>query len=127
VIAYPDVVVAFLLASRERQIAVRTWELIPEEGGIIRTCECEKGAICQATGMVIRPSERQSMEQQILQEITAFRTEYGLPAKKVNFNQAFSPDSPLFPLRRFKLTGLWEDEEALDEARKTFARLYWKK
>lgn len=125
VVAYPDAVVAFLLASRERQIAVRTWDLKPSEG-IVRTCECEKKDACKANRMVIRPSEWQPIESQMLKEITDFRQEYGLPSKTVNFNRASSLAGQHFPVDSFKLFGLWKDEEAMAKTRASFERIYWK-
>lgn len=125
VVIYPDAVVAFVLASRERTIAVRTWELKPEEG-IMRSCECEKGDACTADRMVIRPSEWEPIERQILNEIAGFRQEYGLPPKKTNFNRTSSLDGMPFPVKAFKLFGLWKDEEALAKARASFERIYWK-
>jgi len=126
VVIYPDAVVAFLLASREREIAVRTWELNLGEG-IIRTCECEKGTACTANRMVIRPSEWEPIEEQLLKEIAAFRTEYGLPPKKISFNRVSSLDGLPFPTQSFKLFGLWKEEGALAKARAGFERIYWKK
>jgi hypothetical protein len=125
VVVYPDAVVAFLLASRERQIAVRTWDLKPSEG-IVRTCECEKKDACKANRMVIRPSEWQPIESQMLKEITDFRQEYGLPSKTVNFNRASSLAGQHFPVDSFKLFGLWKDEEAMAKTRASFERIYWK-
>jgi hypothetical protein len=124
VVVHSSAVVAFVLASRERQIAMRVWELRPAEG-LIRTCECEKKDACKANNMIIRPSEWQPIESQILQEITSFREEYGLPAKKVKFNRASLLDGPPFPMDSFKLFGLWKDEEALAKARASFERSYW--
>jgi len=125
VVMYPDAVVAFVLASRERQIAMRVWELRPTEG-IICTCECEKKDACKANNMVSRPSEWQPIEDQLLQEIANFRKEYGLPPKKVGFNQVSLLDGQPVPVNSFKLFGLWKDEEALAKTRASFERIYWK-
>ncbi|UCC51613.1 MAG: hypothetical protein JSV68_21310 [Anaerolineaceae bacterium] len=124
VVVYPDAVVAFVLASRERQIAMRVWELRPTEG-LIRTCECEKKDACKANNMVLRPSEWQPIESQILQEIASFREEYGLPSKKVRYNRVSLLDGPPFPMNSFKLFGLWKDEEALAKTRASFERIYF--
>jgi hypothetical protein len=124
VVVHPDAVVAFVLASRERQIAMRVWELNPAEG-LIRTCKCEKKGKCKANNMVIRPSEWPPIESLILQEITSFREEYGLPSKKVRFNQVSLFDGPPSPMNSFKLFGLWKDEEALTKTRASFDRSYW--
>ncbi|HEX6386417.1 MAG TPA: hypothetical protein VF177_17230 [Anaerolineae bacterium] len=126
IVVHSNAVAAHLLASRERQVAVRIWELIPSDGGIVRTCDCEKGEVCKANNIVIRPSEWQPIEAQIMQEIAALRQEYGLPAKKVKFNRVSSLDGQFIPMPQFKLFGLWKEETALAEARTNFERLYWK-
>ncbi len=127
VVALPDAVVAFVLASREREIAMRVWELDPKEGGISIKCKCEKGGECEANNMVMRPSEWQPIEQQMMREITLLRQEYGLPAKKVVFNRAASAmDSDFIPERRLEMFGLWREEWALAEARAGFDRTYRK-
>lgn len=125
VVVYSDTVVAFVLASRERQIAMRVWELRPAEG-VIRTCECEKKDACEANNMVLRPFDWQPIESQILQEIASFRKEYGLSSKKVRFSQVSSFDGPVFPMNSFKLFGLWKEKEAIAKTRASFDRLYWK-
>ncbi len=125
VVVYPDAVVAFALAARERQIAMRVWELKPTDG-IICTCECEKKDVCKANNMVSRPSEWQPIEDQIRREITKFREEYGLPSKKVRFNRISSLGGQPFPMSSFKLFGLWKDKEALAKTRASFERIYWR-
>lgn len=125
VVIYPDAIVAFALASRERQIARRVWSLEPDEG-IVRTCDCEKKDACQADRMVIRPFDRQPIKHQLLQEIASFREEYGIPAKKVGFNRISSLSGEHFPIKSLKLFGLWEDEATIAEARASFERIYWK-
>ena len=116
-----DEVVAFVLASRERQIAVRSW-LLDLDQGIVITCKCEKGLECEETNMVMRPSEWWPLEEQLLEEIKKLRLEYGLPAKKVKFNQVVNRD--FVPVRKFVLYGLWKDEDALRQARRAFEATY---
>jgi hypothetical protein len=125
VVIYPDAIVAFALASREREVAMRTWELRPNEG-LIRTCDCEKKDACQADGIAIRPFDRQPIRTQLLQEIASFREEYGIPAKKVGYNRISSLNGQHFPIKSFELFGLWTDEAAITEARASFERIYWK-
>jgi hypothetical protein len=126
VIVLPHAVVAYVLASREREIAMREWELVTKKGGISITCKCEKGVACEANDMVMRPGARQVIELQMMREITLLRQEYGLPAKKVVFNRASSIDSELYPMRGLELFGLWREEWALAEARAGFDRTYQK-
>jgi hypothetical protein len=75
--------------------------------------------------MVSRPPENQPIHKLMLREIAALREEYGLAASKVHYNRVSSLDGSIFPVQRFELTGLWQDEAALEEARETFARLFW--
>ena len=126
VVADPISVRAYVLAAKEKTIAVRMWELIPSEGGLVRTCDCEKGSECEATNMILRPPEVEGMEPLLLQEIAALRREYGLPAGKVHFNRISSLSGEPLRWPRLELFGLWKEEEALEEARATFSRLYWK-
>lgn len=126
VVLHVDFVTAYLLGRRDREIAVRVWELTPEQGGILRSCECEKGASCQADGMVIRPYESQHIETQMHDELVAFALEYGLPPKKIHYNRLSSMGGEPYSVSRFELRGLWKNEEAITEARDTFSRRYWR-
>jgi hypothetical protein len=49
------VVAAYMLGKRERQVAMRIWELNPEEGGFCETANVRKGANCKADGIILRP------------------------------------------------------------------------
>ena len=122
VVLRPDIVAAYVLGKRERDIAVRTWELAPGEGGILRNCQCEKGDGCQADGMVLYASH--DIENKMRAELIAFAEEYRLPPKKIHYNRLSPLSGEPIPAQ-YKLLGLWKDEEAITEARDTFARLYW--
>jgi hypothetical protein len=124
VVLHPTTIAAYILAKREREIAVRVWELIPEDGGIFRNCQCEKGDACQANGMILRPFTSDTIEDQMHVELFAFAEEYGLPLKKMHYNR-LSPLSGEPHTAPYKLFGLWKNEEAITEARDTFAELYW--
>lgn len=126
VVLHHNTVTAFMLSKREREIAIRTWELSPDEGGILRHCECEKGEQCAANGMVLRPSVYQSIEKQIHDELLAFAEEYHLPPQKITYNRLSSLTREPYRVPEYELFGLWKNDEALTEARNTFARLYWK-
>lgn len=126
VVLHVDAVAAYLLGKRDREIAVRVWELVPAEGGILRNCQCEKGESCQASGMVIRPSESRYIKRQMRDELAAFAAEYDLPPQKIHYNRLSSLSGEPYSVPRFELIGLWKNEEAIREARDTFARLYWK-
>jgi hypothetical protein len=124
VIITPDEIGAYVLASREREIALRTWKLDVEEGGIIRHCRCEKGDKCEATSVILRPFDSHYIEKQLLDEITAFRQEYGLPVKKLSYYQAFSLSGVSTPISRFTLAGTWKDQSSILSAQLNFYRLY---
>jgi hypothetical protein len=126
VVPHINTVAAYLLAKRDREIVVRIWELVPQEGGILRNCECEKGELCRANGMVIRPFTSSEIEKQMRDELAAFAEEYRLPPQKIHYNRISSLNREPYPAPRFELFGLWKNEEALTKARDTFAKRYWK-
>jgi hypothetical protein len=121
VIVSRDVVVAYLLASRERQLAYRAWELDVDQG-IVITCRCEKKDDCPANDRVIWPEYAARIEKQIGSEIAKFRREYSLPPKKIHFNQLVG--SSHVPMGRLTLYGLWKDDDVLSQARASFSRIY---
>jgi len=112
-------VAAYVLASRERQVAVRAWELRSE--GIAVFCQCEKGRACPENHLVLRPANAAGIEKQVLAALDAFRQEYGIPSKKVSFSQRVA--GHVVPQRRFTLQGEWKDDTVLDQAREGFRRL----
>ncbi len=121
------IVVAYVLASRDREVALRSWSLEPMEGGIIRHCNCEKGAECKNHGIILRPMEWTPMVTFFNQEIEALAEEYGLTLKVVNYNRSAIFDQESIPIPKLQLFGLWLDKEALQISRVTFDRLYGKK
>jgi hypothetical protein len=112
-------VAAYVLASRERQVAVRAWELRDE--GIAVFCQCEKGRTCPANHLVLRPANAAGIEKQLLVAIDELRQEYGVPSKKMSFNQRAA--GHVVPQRRFTLQGDWKDDAVLNRAREGFRRL----
>ena len=120
-------VVAYVLASREREVAVRSWSLEPLEGGIMRHCDCEKGAECKNHGVILRPMEWQPMGTFFNKEFAALVEEYGLSLKQVTFNRHTLFDKVPVPIPKLDLFGLWLDREAMQVSRVTFDRLYGKK
>lgn len=126
VVLYVNGVTAFALGKRDREIAVRTWEFSPPDGGILCRCQCEKGDECQEDRMVTRPSEAQFIEKHMRDELAKFAAEYGFSPQKIRYNRVSTLSSEPYPVPRFELLGHWKDEAALQEARETFARLYWK-
>jgi hypothetical protein len=115
---------AYVLASRERQIAMRSWLLDPEQGILIE-CDCEKGAQCKANNMVMWPVGTADIERQIMDQIQELRREYLLPEKKVKFNRG-TPGLHL-PTHRLILFGSWKDEAVMRQAQQSFGRIYHKR
>jgi hypothetical protein len=116
----PEAVVAYVLASRERQVARRVWELHPTEG-IAVFCQCELGAACEENNMLWRPVDAAGIDTQLLMAINAFRQEYGISPKKMHFTQETAGRH--IPMQRFVLPGSWKDEAILRRARVGFDRL----
>jgi hypothetical protein len=73
---------AFAL-SKEREIAVRIWELAGN--GITTNCLCEKGWRCGANEMIHRPADAEQIEAQLRRLIRALADEYSVPEKKISF------------------------------------------
>jgi hypothetical protein len=107
-------------ASRGRELARRTWELV--EDGIAVWCNCEKGPFCRANQTIFEPRAADEIEAQLQDEIEALRQEYQVPGKRVNFYYVLH-DAPR-PERRLLLRGQWKDDVALSEARTAFQKRY---
>lgn len=122
VYTYPNepVVTAFVVASRGRELASRTWKLV--EDGIAVWCRCEKGPFCRVDQTVFEPETAAEIEAQLQDEIEALRREYQVPGKRVNFYYVLH-DAPR-PERRLLLRGQWKDDAALSRARTTFIKTY---
>lgn len=114
------VVTAFVLSSRKRGPAIRTWRLSPQ--GIAVHCDCEKGAACTENHLLMRPEAAQEIEAQLQAEIDRLRREYGVPVRNVSYTLHMhglpSPQS------RLALRGMWRDEALLAEARASFDATY---
>lgn len=125
VVVSPNSVYAYLLGKKGKTLALRTWIFEPDEGGILRDCECEKGDDCKADDMIVRPFDIKQIEKQLHDELLAFAAEYHLSSRKIHYNRLSSLSGDPFPTGRFELFGLWKNEEAISHAQDTFARLYW--
>jgi len=122
VYTYPaePVITAFVIASRGRELARRTWELV--EDGIAVWCNCEKGPFCRVNQTIFEPGTADEIEAQLQDKIEALRREYQVPGKRVNFYYVLH-DAPR-PERRLLLRGQWKDDAALSKARTTFQKTY---
>lgn len=118
-----SIVAAYMLGKRDRRVAMRIWELNPEEGGILQNCDCEKGGNCKADSMVLRPFLLQHIETQIRNQLTSLAEEYNFSPDKINYSRLTSPHQPPQPIGRFSLFGLWKNEAILSAARIAFDRL----
>jgi hypothetical protein len=113
-------VTAFVIASRGRELARRTWELV--EDGIAVWCRCEKGPFCRMDQTVFEPRTASEIEAQLQDEIEALRREYQVAGKRVNFYYVLH-DAPRSE-RRLLLRGQWKDDAALSRARTAFIKTY---
>jgi quinol monooxygenase YgiN len=114
------VITAFVIASRGRELARRTWELV--EDGIAVWCNCEKGPFCRVNQTIFEPGTADEIEAQLQDKIEALRQEYQVPGKRVNFYYVLH-DAPR-PERRLLLRGQWKDDAALSKARTAFHKTY---
>ena len=115
----PAVVVAYVLASRDRQVATRMWELHAD--GIAVSCQCEKGRGCHENNTVLEPAQVADIDQQVLFAIGKLSWEYGISVEKLRINRRVA--GRLAPQQRFVLQGDWKDEAILNRARAGFRRL----
>jgi hypothetical protein len=111
-------ITAFVL-YKEREVAVRHWELTAE--GILVHCHCEKGWSCAIDGLVYRPAQADQIERQVLDMIRALAQEYQVPEKKIGFLRMIGGQG--YEERRLNLSKAWKDTEALAQALAGFERL----
>ena len=118
--AAEPVIDAFVIASRGRELARRTWELV--EDGIAVWCRCEKGPFCRVDQTIFEPGTADEIEAQLQAQIEALQREYQVPGKRVNFYYVLH-DTPR-PERRLLLRGQWKDDALLSRARTAFMETY---
>jgi hypothetical protein len=109
---------AFAL-HKEREIAVRVWELADD--GIEVTCRCEKNWKCQADGEIYRPAEAGQIEAQLMSLIRTFAAEYDVPEKKISFLRMIG--GRFIEDHRLNLPIVWKDPETLTAAQAGFDNL----
>jgi len=109
---------AFAL-NKEREIAMRVWELADDGIGV--TCRCEKGWSCRADGVIHRPAEADQIEAQLMRLIRAFGTEYGVPEKKISVLRLIG--GHVLEDRRLNLSLAWKDPGSLAAAQAGFDKL----
>jgi hypothetical protein len=109
---------AFAL-NKEREIAMRVWELADDGIGV--TCRCEKGWSCRADGVIHRPAEADQIEAQLMRLIRAFGAEYGVPEKKISILRMIGGHA--LEDRRLNLPLAWKDPGSLAAAQAGFDKL----
>lgn len=108
---------AFAL-SKEREIAVRIWELTGN--GINATCTCEKGWRCDANGRIVRPADAEHIEAQLMRLIRALANEYSVPEKKISFLRMAT--GHFIENRSLILGSAWKNPATLAAAQASFDR-----
>jgi hypothetical protein len=106
---------AFAL-KKEREIAVRVWELTQD--GITANCHCEKGRNCPSDRMIHRPADELRIEGQLLRLIREFALEYHVPETKITFQRIISNE--IFESQQLTLPSVWKDSEKLTVAQAGF-------
>jgi hypothetical protein len=96
---------AFVLSSGNKEIAVRTWEMVDEGIGV--WCHCEKGWRCPADRTLLEPAPPDEIDRQLWGEISALRQEYKVSPRKVSVYNVIR-DTPR-PASRLVLRGTWKE------------------
>jgi len=109
-------VVAYILAKGNREVAQRQWELTEE--GIAVQCLCEKGWQCPSSGMMLLPESANRIESQLEAEFAKLRAEYHIPSHRSSILTI--QGNNLTRLPNLRLRGRWKDEAALNTARANF-------
>jgi len=115
VFVHPDapVVEAFLLDKEQKEIAIRTWQLV--EDGIVVWCRCEKGRNCSVDGNLNRPARASDISAQIKKQVENLAHEYGVSIRRIEWYAITRGE-----MRRQTgpvLWGDWRNEEKLALAR----------
>ncbi len=109
-------VVAFVLAKGNREVAQRQWTLTDE--GIAVQCLCEKGWQCVASGVMLLPESANRIESQLEAEFAKLRAEYHVPTHR--FSIFTVQGNSMTRLPKLRLHGRWKDEATLNTARANF-------
>ena len=113
-------IVAHAMRSTNRTWASRSFRLTAD--GIEVSCECEKGAACQAYSYFFRPASAQDIGAQLADMLKEMRNEYLTPAKKMAYYYG-SHGRLLRESQVFQLPAVWQDEARLSAARDGFDKL----
>lgn len=110
-------IVAFVMRSTNKVLAVRTIELTPE--GINIRCECEKSP-CPAHGYLHRPAGPAEIQEQVKSFLVKLQQEYFLPAKRVQYFYMLGQQVTERPT--LVLPPAWRDAQVLAEAEQGFEK-----
>jgi hypothetical protein len=110
-------IVAFVMRSTNKVLAVRTIELTPE--GIDIRCECEKSS-CPAHGYLHRPAGPAGIQEQVKSFLVKLQQEYFLPAKRVQYFYMLGQQVTERPT--LVLPPAWRDAQVLAEAEQGFEK-----
>jgi uncharacterized membrane protein len=110
-------IVAFVMRSTNKVLAVRTIELTPE--GIDVRCECEKSP-CPAHGYLHRPAGPADIQEQVKSFLVKLQQEYFLPAKRMQYFYMLGQQVTERPT--LVLPPAWRDAQVLAEAEQGFEK-----
>jgi hypothetical protein len=110
-------IVAFVMRSTNKVLAIRTIELTPE--GIDIQCECEKSP-CPAHGYLHRPAGPAGIQEQVKSFLVKLQQEYFLPAKRVQYFYMLGQQVTERPT--LVLPPAWRDAQTLAEAEQGFEK-----
>jgi hypothetical protein len=110
-------IVAFVMRSTNKVLAIRTIELTPE--GIDIRCECEKSP-CPAHGYLHRPAGPAGIQDQVKSFLAKLQQEYFLPAKRVQY--FYIQGQQVTERPTLLLPPIWRDVRLLTEAEQGFEK-----
>ncbi len=109
-------IVAYVMRSTHRALAIRTIELT--SSGIEITCDCEK-AFCLANNRIYRPEPPKKINTQIQTLLAALRQEYQIPSNRVEYFYLL-PGGRMNNKRVLILPSAWRNQELIQQAQETF-------
>lgn len=119
---HPDVplVEGRVFGGGQKEIAVRSWELINE--GISVWCRCEKGQSCRASGKLYKPARAGEITDQIKKLAEELAQEYDVAARRIEWRAVSWGEMRRQPGPA--LWGDWRNEEKLALARVGYQVVY---
>lgn len=109
-------IVAYVMRSARRVLAVRTIELT--SGGIEITCDCER-IFCLANGQIYRPESAKNISRQIQTLLADLRQEYQVPSNRVEYFYLLS-GGRMNSKRILILPSVWRNSGLIQQVQKNF-------